>query len=201
MGLDRALLIVVSAPSGCGKTTLCDRLLADCPDMVYSVSCTTRPTRGNEVDGEDYFFLSDEQFEAHVKDDAFLEHALVHGHRYGTLRETVRMALEDGSHVLMDIDVQGAKQIRDAVRAAGPDDLLRRGYIDIFVRPPSIDALRARLENRAEDTAEVIEARLEAAEREMKQMGEYRYIVVNDDLEQAYGDLREVVLSEMRTHG
>lgn len=193
---DRALLIVVSAPSGAGKTTLCDRLREDVAGLDYSVSCTTRPPRGREVDGEDYFFLSDEDFSRRLDAGAFLEHAEVHGKRYGTLRETVQRSLGAGRSVVMDIDVQGAEQIRRAVSAAPEDDLLRRGFVDIFIEPPSMASLAERLRHRAEDTPEVVEQRLRNAELEMEERRKYQYCIVNDDLDRAYVELRNILISE-----
>jgi guanylate kinase len=190
------ILVIVSAPSGTGKTTLCDRLLVEIPDMVYSVSCTTRLPRGEEIDGEDYHFLTETDFKARIEQGAFLEYAVVHGHYYGTLRESVAGALQDGESVLMDIDVQGAAQIRAALEAAGPEDPIGGHWTDIFISPPSIEALRERLEGRGEDAPEVIEARLENAGAEMARAGEYRHLVINDYLEAAYRCLHEIVVCE-----
>lgn len=192
MSSSRPLLIVISAPSGAGKTTLCDRLLEERRDLVYSVSCTTRTPRGEEVDGEDYFFLADADFRKRQAEGLFLEHAVVHGYRYGTLRETVDTALADGDSVLMDIDVQGAEQVRRAAMSAG-ESLLGKGFVDIFIAPPSLEALRARLQARNEDSAEAIEQRLRNAEHEMARAPEFRYRVVNDDLEHAWRTLQEIV--------
>lgn len=189
----RPLLLVVSAPSGAGKTTLCDRLLADEPSVVYSVSCTTRAPRGNEVDGQDYHFLSPAEFDRRVKAGEFLEHAVVHGHQYGTLRQAVVDTLAAGKDVLMDIDVQGAASIRTA---ADKDAALRQSLVRIFVAPPSLAALRERLQKRREDAPEVIERRLRNATEEMARWREYDYLVVNDDLERAYADLRAIVMAE-----
>jgi guanylate kinase len=192
----RPLLIVVSAPSGAGKSTLCDRLLAERPDMTYSVSCTTRAPRGEEVDGQDYHFLSEEEFARRVREGRFLEYAVVHGHRYGTLRETVEAAFAAGRSVLMDIDVQGAANIRRRVGAARPGDPLREGFVDVFIAPPSMEALRQRLVGRAEDSPESIERRLENAEAEMARAGEFRYRIVNDELDKAYRELEKILESE-----
>jgi len=197
---NRQLLIVVSAPSGSGKTTLCDRLLADLGDIVYSVSCTTRQPRGTETDGTDYTFLTKDEFEQQVREGQFLEHATVHGYRYGTLRETVLHALAEGRSVLMDIDVQGAEQIRACVKS-GAGDLLDKAFVDIFITPPSIDALRERLEMRGEDTPEVIEKRLENAQREMAQADKYMRVIVNDELDRAYAELRGIVAKETAKDG
>lgn len=190
----RALLLVVSAPSGAGKSTLCDRLLAEHPFMTRSVSCTTRAPRGAEVDGKDYHFLSKEEFNRRVASGLFLEHATVHGNQYGTLRSTVEAGLKAGLDVLMVIDVQGAASVRQSVKSAG--GLLSQSYVDIFISPPSVEALRDRLQKRGEDTPDVIERRLANAQGEMARRDEYRYQVVNDDLNQAYTELRSIVQKE-----
>jgi guanylate kinase len=182
---------VISGPSGSGKSTLCDRLRADRPGIRYSVSCTTRAPRGDEQDGRDYFFLTDEAFAEQVRNGAFLEHAVVHGHSYGTLRNTVEQALDGGRSVLLDIDVQGAAQLRASVRRA--DGRLQRDLLDIFIAPPSIDALRERLEHRGEDAPEVIAQRLRNAAAEMEHAGAYRHVIVNQDLDIAYAELIAVL--------
>lgn len=164
--------------------------------MVYSVSCTTRAPRGEEVDGVDYRFLSEEAFRTRVTQGDFLEHALVHGYCYGTLRETVEAALRAGQSVLMDIDVQGAAQIRNVLQAAGSDDPIAGHWVDIFISPPSVEALRARLEGRGEDAPEVIEARLRNADMEMACADAYGHLVINDDLDDAYARLRDIVMQE-----
>lgn len=187
------LLIVVSAPSGAGKSTLCDRLLAECPDMIYSVSCTTRAPRGDERDGVAYDFLTLEAFEARVADGAFLEHATVHGNCYGTQAERVRSAMASGKSVMMDIDVQGARQVREALKTLPTDDAMVRGYVDVFILPPSLSILKSRLEGRGEDSDDVISVRLQNAEREIACSGEYRHQVVNDNLETALSELRAII--------
>jgi guanylate kinase len=192
--ISRPLLLVVSAPSGAGKTTLCDRLLTECPGMVYSISCTTRAPRGSEVDGQDYHFLSETEFGRRVAAGDFLEHAAVHGHRYGTLRQAVLDALAAGRDVLMDIDVQGAAQIRRAALAG--DGPLKRAYVDVFVAPPSIEALRERLSKRSEDAPAVIDQRVQNARGELECWRDYGYLVVNDQLDEAYRQLRAIVSAE-----
>ena len=194
--LARPLLLVVSAPSGGGKTTLCNRLRAEFQRMAYSVSCTTRAPRGVEQQDVHYHFLSPDEFERRSQTGAFLEQAVVHGNRYGTLRSEVVGALAAGRDILMDIDVQGAAQIRAAVRAAPADDLLRRAFVDVFILPPSEAVLRQRLTGRGEDSPEVIDRRLQNACREMAAWRDYRYVIVNDDLETAYGQLRALVMAE-----
>lgn len=194
----RPLLIVVSAPSGGGKSTLCDRLLGEFPDIVYSVSCTTREPRGAEVDGEDYFFLSREGFQDRVARGEFLEHALVHGNYYGTLKSTVYEALAEGQSVLLDIDVAGAAQVRGIVATLPPGDPLREGFLDIFVKAPSMDELRRRLVSRGEDAPETIELRLRNAAEELKSAPLYRHVLVNDVLDRAYAELRGIIQDARR---
>lgn len=191
----RPLMIVVSAPSGAGKSTLCDRLVAEYPKIVYSVSCTTRAPRGEEKDGVHYFFLSKKEFKARVKNGEFLEHAKVHGNFYGTLEDTVLFAMEEGRHVLLDIDVQGAHQIREALALLDPRHPIRRGFIDIFIAPPSYEELERRLRGRATDSESVVRKRLENAKAEMEHASEYTYQVINDDLEKAYADLKTIILT------
>lgn len=194
--MQRPLFIVISAPSGAGKSTLCDRLLEDFPDMTYSVSCTTREPRGQEVDGVDYHFVSRDGFEERFKAGLFLEAATVHGERYGTLISTVEESLQEGQSVLLDIDVEGVRQIRRYASQAGPSDSIRKGLIDIFIEPPSIEALRERLINRAEDSSMAIARRLQHAREEIKAAGEYRYRIVNEELAVAYRELCELLIAE-----
>ncbi len=191
----RPLMIVVSAPSGAGKSTLCNRLVDEFPSIKYSVSCTTRDPRGEEKDGEHYFFLTKKEFKERIKNGEFLEWAKVHGNFYGTLEDTVLFSMEEGSHVILDIDVQGAKQIRGSLVRLDPSHPVRCGFIDIFISPPSIDILGKRLRGRGTDEEKVIKKRLEAATVEMGCMKEYSHQIVNDDLEKAYHDLKTVVLS------
>lgn len=192
----RSLLIVVSAPSGGGKTTLCERLLGEFQEIIYSVSCTTRPPREGEVDGIDYYFISEQEFERRLKEGEFLEHAVVHGHRYGTLRRFIEKGFATGRDVLMDIDVQGAAQIRRYLAALPPHDPLRSGFVDIFIAPPSLEVLRKRLHLRGKDAEDVIERRLQQAEEEIRHWREYRYVIVNDRLDASYDALRSIVIAE-----
>lgn len=190
-------IIIVSAPSGAGKTTLCDMLLQDYPELVYSVSCTTRDPRGEEEDGVDYHFIAKPDFERKISEGAFLEHALVHGNYYGTLASPVRDALESSLSILLDIDVEGAAQVRESLTALPPGDPLHGGgVVDIFVSPPSMEELRRRLESRGEDAPEVIERRIRNAAGEIARAGEFRYHVVNDDLAIAYRELRAILEHE-----
>jgi len=192
----RPLLVIVSAPSGAGKSTLCDRLVSERNDIVYSISCTTRPPRGEEIDGKDYYFLTSSQFDDGIARGRFLEHAVVHGNKYGTPRKMVEESMMAGKSVIMDIDVQGARQIREFAVKLPKGDLIRDGYVDIFIAPPSIQVLRVRLEKRAEDKVEDVERRLRNAELEMKSIGDYMHVIVNDDLERAYGELKSYLKNE-----
>ncbi|MEL7369159.1 MAG: guanylate kinase [Myxococcota bacterium] len=178
--------IVVSAASGTGKTSLCRRLLLTLSHTARSVSFTTRSRRGEEVDGRDYYFISDDEFDRMIEEGEFIEWAQVFTQRYGTGWRAVQQQLEEGIDVLLDIDVQGGLQIREKI----PNAVL------IFLLPPSMTELRRRLVNRAEDTAEAIELRLAKARNEIVQAKAYDYLVVNDDFDQAELDLRAII----RTH-
>jgi guanylate kinase len=190
------ILLVISAPSGAGKTTLCRRLLQEFPRMRYSVSCTTRPPRKGEVDGVSYFFLSEEDFMRRREKGEFLEHAKVHGYWYGTLSETVEKNLAGGYDVLMDIDVQGAQTIRERLRRSGELETLRNAYVDVFIVPPSIEALEERLRLRAQDAEDVIQRRVHKATEEMRHWPAYDYVIVNDQLDHAYAQMHSVVCAE-----
>lgn len=195
----RSLLIVVAAPSGGGKTTLCEHLLEEFPNISYSVSCTTRDPRGRERNGEDYHFLSEDEFVRRINAGEFLEHAWVHGYRYGTLRAPVVEALRAGRSVLMDLDVQGTALLREAVSRALPGDPIKAGFVDIFIEPPSMAVLLERLQRRGEDSPEIVQRRLRNAEIEMRRRHEFRHHVINVDVATAYADLRRIILAELST--
>jgi guanylate kinase len=190
---NKPLLLVVSAPSGAGKSSLCNRLVEKFPEMIYSISCTTRAPRGAEQNGVHYHFLSEEEFCARIERGEFLEHALVHGNRYGTLKQTVVDALAQGRDIIMDIDVQGAKQIRLACEAVHDDDVIKQSLVDIFIAPPSMEELRRRLCGRSTDSADVIERRMRNAQGEMKHQPYYQHTVVNDDFEKAADELFKII--------
>ncbi len=191
----RPLMIVVSAPSGAGKSTLCNRLVDELPNLVFSISCTTREPRGEEKDGVHYYFLSKKEFKERIKQDEFLEHAKVHGNYYGTLEDTILYAMEEGNHVLLDIDVQGARQIRESLVRLDPRHPIRRGFTDIFISPPSMEELETRLRGRGTDADSVIEKRLKNAQAEMACAQDYSFLIINDNLETAYQELKGVFLS------
>ena len=172
------LLIVLSGPSGTGKTTLA-RQECGRGGAVFSVSCTTRAPRAGEVDGKDYFFLQDEDFVAKIGRDEFFEHAEVHGRRYGTLKSYVVENLKRGIDVILDIDVQGAAQVR-----ACDDEHVRRCLLDIFIMPPSLDELRARLSGRATEDAAAFELRMKNAGEEMAHWPEYGHVLVSGTREE-----------------
>ncbi len=184
----------MSAPSGCGKSTLIHMLLQEYPDMVYSVSCTTRAPRGEEEDGADYHFLTVERFKELIAENAFIEWAEVHGNYYGTLKRPIEEVLAEGNSMILDIDVAGAAKVRSYVmQELSRGDPMRDGYVDIFINPPNLEELRRRLEGRGTDSAAVIEKRMANAEGEMARAGEYMYRVVNDDLGIAYRRLCDLI--------
>ena len=189
----KPLFIVISAPSGCGKSTLIDMLLQEYCDIVYSISCTTRAPRGEEEDGLDYHFKTKARFEELIKEHAFIEYAKVHDYYYGTLKAPIVEVLAEGSSMILDIDVQGAAKVREYVRNLPNTDPLKIGYVDIFINPPSMEELRARLEGRGTDAPDVIERRMANAAGEMARAGEYMFQVTNDDLGMAYKRLCDLI--------
>ncbi|MEX2607617.1 MAG: guanylate kinase [Kiritimatiellia bacterium] len=186
------VLLLVSAPSGTGKTTLCHRLMQDEPELRYSVSSTTRAPRVGETDGVDYTFLSRDEFLLRAGDGKFLEFAEVHGNLYGTEIGMVERTFLAGYSVLLDVDVQGARLIREALDRESMNPKLRQCFHDVFISPPSLDALRYRLEKRGKDSQEVIEKRLRNAKAEMLDAAHYEYQVINDDLDSAFAQLTAI---------
>lgn len=184
------ILFVVSAPSGAGKTTLCDAL-RQTKDFVYSVSCTTRTPRAGEIDGEDYIFITTEEFLARVTGGEFLEHAKVHGHYYGTLRAPLLENLKSGVDVLIDIDTQGAASIRNC-----GDDFICQCLADVFIMPPDLAELRRRLTKRGSETGDQIELRLQNAAREMRLWRDYRYTIISKSMEEDLQKFRQIMGAE-----
>lgn len=183
-------MFVVSAPSGAGKTTLCDAL-RQTSDFVYSVSCTTRAARAGEIEGEDYHFLSEKDFRARIAAGEFLEYAQVHGHNYGTLRNPIVTNLRNGVDVLIDVDTQGAA----AIRSFG-DVFIGAALCDVFIMPPDLEELRRRLIKRGTETAEQIESRLKTAAREMELWREYRYTIISKSVEEDLQKFRHIIGAE-----
>lgn len=175
-------MLLISGPSGCGKSTICKRLLED-DDVVFSVSATTRTPRPGEVDGVHYHFLSPETFRQRISEGAFIEHAEVHGNMYGTLKAPMEEAIEAGKVYIVEIDVQGALQLK-ALQVEG---------VYVFVAPPDFEVLRQRLSGRGTETPEVLERRLKKAEDEYRERIKYDHIVVNDDLDRAVEEIRGIV--------
>ncbi|HET7410032.1 MAG TPA: guanylate kinase [Paracoccaceae bacterium] len=182
------ILIVLSSPSGAGKSTMTRRLLDEHPDIRLSVSVTTRLARPGEVDGRDYVFISRELFARMVSASDLLEHADVFGHRYGTPRAPVEASLASGQDMIFDVDWQGAQQLR--LSALGPS------VVSIFLLPPSIAALEVRLRARAQDSDEVIAGRMAKARAEISHWAEYDYVLVNDDLDRCYAQIGTIVEAE-----
>jgi guanylate kinase len=185
----RGLMLVLSSPSGAGKTTISRRLLQSDADIVMSVSATTRPPRPNEINGQDYFFVSEDEFDRMIQSGELLEHATVFGHRYGTPRSAVTNALNSGKDVLFDIDWQGTQQLRQQAR----DDM-----VSVFVFPPSKEELERRLRIRAQDSEVVVRQRMAKATDELSHWAEYDYLVKNDDIQHALGEVEEILRVERR---
>ncbi len=180
-------VFVITGPSGVGKGTLIAELLRRVSGLELSVSATTREPRAGEVDDRDYHFLSPQEFDRLVQAGEFLEHATYSGHRYGTLRSEVDRRLEAGQSVVLEIEVQGARQ----VRAAMPESM------QVFIAPPEPGSLRERLERRGTDSGDAIDDRLRTAERELAAQPEFEHVVINDDIDRAAGKLERIVRSEL----
>ena len=182
----KGMLLVISGPSGAGKGTLVSKLLEKDPSFCFSVSVTTRLRRENEIDDVHYHFISDEEYDKLLAGDAFIEHASVHGHRYGTLKSEVYDRMEKGQNVLLDIDPQGAREVMKK----------EKDCVSVFILPPSYHDLKVRLHSRNTENEEEIQRRLNNARGEIAQMNLYRYLIVNDDLELAYEQLSAIVRAE-----
>ena len=182
----KGMLLVISGPSGAGKGTLVAKLLEKDPTFCFSVSVTTRGRRENEIEDVHYHFISDEEYDKLLAEDAFIEHASVHGHRYGTLKSEVYNRMERGQNVLLDIDPQGAREVMRK----------EKDCVSMFILPPSYHDLKVRLHSRNTENEEEIQRRLNNARGEISQTSCYRYLVVNDDLELAFEQLSAIVRAE-----
>ena len=183
----RGLLLVLSSPSGAGKTTIARRLVDDDPSLTLSVSVTTRPQRPGEIDGRDYRFIDQPRFDEMVAADEFLEHARVFGHCYGTPRRPIEEALAAGRDIVGDLDWQGTRQLAEKVR---------RDLVAVFVLPPSLAALKERLRTRAQDSEAVVAGRMAKSAEEMSHWDEYDYVIVNDTVEASVARARAIVTAE-----
>ena len=182
----KGMLLVISGPSGAGKGTLVSKLLEKDPSFCFSVSVTTRGRRENEIEDVHYHFISEEEYDKLLAEDAFIEHASVHGHRYGTLKSEVYDRMERGQNVLLDIDPQGAREVMRK----------EKDCVSVFILPPSYHDLKVRLHSRNTENEEEIQRRLNNARGEISQTSCYRYLVVNDDLELAFEQLSAIVRAE-----
>ena len=183
---EKGKLIVISGPSGSGKSTVVNKAIQGREDMCFSTSVTTRSPRPGEVDGKDYFFIDPQRFQEMVDRDELLEHAQYVAHSYGTPRAFVEQKLNEGLNVILDIEVQGARQVREKMKEA----------VLIFIVPPSLEELRRRLVNRGTDAADMIEARLQRASEELKEADLYDYLIINDDLETAAREFTSILTAE-----
>lgn len=187
----KGISVVVSGPSGVGKSTLCKQMIERVPRTTLSISYTTRKPRSGERDGVEYWFVEEEKFHAMVRDDAFVEWAEVYGRQYGTPKRPLLEAMDGGVDVLLEIDTQGAKQIMERLQQA----------VFVFVAPPSLDVLKTRLDRRGAETPEEIQQRLQGARNEMANVKAYHYLIRNEDLHQATKELESVILAErIKTH-
>lgn len=184
--MKRGFLIVLSGPSGCGKGTVADELFRRNDDIVFSVSATTRKARPGEVDGKNYFFLSEEEFLKKAENDEFLEYASVHGHYYGTPKDFIKKKIDEGEIVLLEIDVQGALQIKKKLKEV----------VFIFLIPPSMEELKRRLVGRGTETEKDLEIRIANGFKEIKFVEDYDFFVINDYLEDAVRDIEAIIKAE-----
>jgi guanylate kinase len=182
------IILIISAPSGAGKTTLCHALLQRFPAMKESISYTTRTPRAGEVHGVDYFFVSREEFQRMIDNDAFAEWAEVHGNLYGTALATIEEARKNGVDLVLDIDCQGARRLKEQIERC----------VYVFILPPGMEELRRRLDNRSSDAREAIDRRIERAAGEIREARWYDYIIINDNLETAFEELSAIVVAHSR---
>ena len=184
-----ANLFIIAAPSGCGKTSLVDALIKKTKNIYVSVSHTTRPPRPDEVNGINYYFISIKEFEEMIKNNAFVEHAIVFDNHYGSSTKLIREKLDEGIDVILEIDWQGSRQVKENMPNA----------ISIFILPPSIEALLERLKKRAQDNKQTIQKRMSDAQNQMQHFGEFDYLVINDDFNSALNDLNLIICRPDKT--
>jgi guanylate kinase len=189
---NRGLVLIISSPSGAGKTTICKKLIEEVNNLNLSVSVTTRLKRSDEVDGKDYFFRSDKEFDDMVTQEKFLEHAKVFGHSYGTLKSEIDTKIINGINVIVDIDWQGTRQIEQHI----PDDIVK-----IFILPPSIKELEKRLGTRATESQDSFKKRMSEARKEISHYSEYDFIIINEDIQESVNKIKTILHSEsLRRH-
>ena len=186
--MTKGLLFVLSGPSGVGKNTVLDELFKDFDGVSYSVSATTRERREGEVEGDDYFFISEEEFKEINADDGFIESAVVHGHYYGTPKKFVDQKLEEGEDIILEIDTQGAKQVREKYPEA----------VYIFLLPPSLEVLENRLDKRGSESDKSKNIRLKNARQELKEVHNYDYEVINDNLADTVKEIKKIIIQEQK---
>jgi len=188
-GIGRGLAFIVSGPSGAGKNSVIDRVLEEVPRLVYSISCTTRPRRDHEIDGEDYVFIEHDEFVRRVEEGEFVEYVTYLDHLYGTSKSQIDRMIKGGNDVILNIDVEGARRVRRS-------GLGRADAVFVFLVPSSLAKLRDRLAQRGTETEEQITDRLDVAASEMRTLGEFDYLVINDDIETAAAELQAIVEAE-----
>jgi guanylate kinase len=189
---NRGLVLIISSPSGAGKTTICKKLIEEVNNLNLSVSVTTRLKRSDEVDGKDYFFRSDKEFDDMVAQEKFLEHAKVFDHSYGTLKSEIDTKIINGINVIVDIDWQGTRQIEQHI----PDDIVK-----IFILPPSIKELEKRLGTRATESQDSFKKRMSEARKEISHYSEYDFIIINEDIQESVNKIKTILYSEsLRRH-
>jgi len=190
--LNRGMVLIISSPSGAGKTTICKKLIEEVNNLNLSVSVTTRLKRSDEVDGKDYFFRSDKEFDDMVKQEKFLEYAKVFDHSYGTLKSEIDTKIINGINVIVDIDWQGTRQIEQHI----PDDIVK-----IFILPPSIKELEKRLGTRATESQDSFKKRMSEARKEISHYSEYDFIIINEDIQESVNKIKTILYSEsLRRH-
>ena len=185
------VLILLSGPAGSGKSTLLRRVLKDCNNVFFSISCTTRSPREGETDGKDYHFLNDDEFNSKIDGNEFLEHAVVHKWKYGTIRDSVKKALIEGKDIIMDIDVQGARQVREC-----DDDIISNALVDIFITTKEVSELESRLRGRGSEDSETFNLRMKTASEELKEWDSYTYCIISGNQDEDFELLSSIIDSE-----